>query len=159
VRAVFDINVLISGLLASDGVSARLIRRWLEGDFELIVSERLLAELRRALAYPKLRARVSVAASNEFIGLVRATATLRPDPPNPPQQSRDPGDDYLLALAESSSSILVSGDRDILALSESRPIVAPADFEARLGGYPGAKSQPQRGCPRSPVPELDMPGM
>jgi len=133
VRAVLDINVLISGLLAPDGASARLIQRWLEGDFELVVSERLLAELKRALTYPKLRARISEAASDQFIGLVRATATMRPDPPNPPQQSRDPGDDYLIALAESSASILVSGDQDILALSESRPILAPADFEARLG--------------------------
>jgi hypothetical protein len=47
--------------------SARLIRRWLEGDFDLIVSQRLLAELKRALACPKLRARVSEAASDEFI--------------------------------------------------------------------------------------------
>jgi uncharacterized protein len=133
VRAVLDINVLISGLLAPDGASARLIRRWLEGDFELIVSERLLAELRRALAYPKLRARISDAASDEFIGLIRATATMRPDPPNPPQRSRDPGDDYLIALAESSASILISGDQDILALSESLPILAPADFEVKLG--------------------------
>ncbi len=132
-RAVLDINVLISSLLAPDGASARLIQRWLEGDFELVVSERLLAELKRALTYPKLRARISEAASDQFIGLVRATATMRPDPPNPPQQSRDPGDDYLIALAESSASILVSGDQDILALSESRPILAPADFEARLG--------------------------
>ena len=58
---------------------------------------------------------------------------MRPDPPNPAQRSRDPGDDYLIALAESSASILVSGDQDILALSESRPILAPADFQARLG--------------------------
>jgi putative PIN family toxin of toxin-antitoxin system len=134
VRAVLDINVLISGLLAPDGASARLIRRWLEGDFELVVSERLLAELKRALAYPKLRARIPEAASDEFIGLVRATATVRPDPPNPPGWSRDPGDDYLIALAESTSSILVSGDRDILVLSASRPILAPIDFEAKLKG-------------------------
>jgi len=134
VRAVLDINVLISGLLAPDGASARLIRRWLEGDFELVVSERLLAELKRALAYPKLRARIPEAASDEFIGLVRATATVRHDPPNLPARSRDPGDDYLIALAESSASILVSGDQDVVALSASRPILAPADFEARLKG-------------------------
>ena len=133
-RAVLDVNVLISGLLAPDGASARLIRRWLEGDFELVVSERLLAELKRALAYPKLRARIPAAASDEFIGLVRATATVRLDPPNPPGRSRDPGDDYLIALAESSASILVSGDQDVVALSASRPILAPADFEARLKG-------------------------
>jgi putative PIN family toxin of toxin-antitoxin system len=134
VRAVLDINVLISGLLAPGGASARLIRRWLQGDFELVVSERLLAELNRALAYPKLKSRIPEAASVEFIGLLRATATMRSDPPNATRQSRDPGDDYLIALAESTSSILVSGDQDVLALSASRPILAPVDFEARLGG-------------------------
>jgi len=134
VRAVLDVNVLISGLLAPDGASARLIRRWLEGDFEMIVSERLLEELERTLAYPKLRSRISEAAAEGIIGLIRETATMRPDPPSPPQQSRDAGDDYLIALAESSASLLISGNRDILALSKSRPILAPADFEARLGG-------------------------
>lgn len=133
-RAVLDIIVLISGLLAPDGPSARLIRRWLEGDFELIVSERLLEELKRALAYPKLKARIPGAAADEFLALVRATATVRPDPPNPPGRSRDPGDDYLIALAKSTASILVSGDKDILVLSASRPILSPIDFEARLKG-------------------------
>jgi putative PIN family toxin of toxin-antitoxin system len=132
VRAVLDVNVLISGLVAPDGAFARLTRRWLEGDFELVVSERLLAELKRALAYPKLRTRIPGAASDEFIDLVRATATVRPDPPNAPRRSRDSGDDYLIALAESTGSILVSGDQDILALSASRPILAPPDFDARL---------------------------
>jgi putative PIN family toxin of toxin-antitoxin system len=132
VRAVLDVNVLISGLLARDGASARLIRRWLKGDFELVVSERLLAELSRALAYPKVRSRIPEAASAEFIGLLKATATTQPDPPKATRQSRDPGDDYLIALAESTASILVSGDQDLLVLSASRPIFAPDDFEARL---------------------------
>jgi len=35
-----------------------LLRRWLDGEFELIVSPLLLAELKRALAYPKLGSRV-----------------------------------------------------------------------------------------------------
>lgn len=132
-RAVLDVNVLVSGLLAPAGASALLIRRWLAGDFEIVVSERLLAELGRALAYSKLRARVPDAAAAEFTGLLRATATIRPDPPNAARQSRDPGDDYLIALAESSAAILVTGDKDILDLSVSRPILTPAGFVARLG--------------------------
>lgn len=131
-RAVLDVNVLISGLLAREGPSALLIRRWLAGDFELVVSEGLLFELRRAFVYPKLRARIPEAAAAEFVGLLRATATIRPDPSNPPRQSRDPGDDYVIALAESTASILVTGDQDLLDLSASRPILTPVDFVARL---------------------------
>jgi len=132
VRAVFDVNVLIFGLLASGGSSADLIRRWLAGDFEMVVSERLLAELRRALAYPKIRARVPEALAAEFMALVRATASVHPDPANPLRFSRDSGDDYLIALAESTASILVTGDNDILALSASRPILTAVEFAARL---------------------------
>ncbi|TMD08021.1 MAG: PIN domain-containing protein [Chloroflexi bacterium] len=41
-RAVLDPNVLISAILAPTGVPAALLRHWLDGEFELVVSERLL---------------------------------------------------------------------------------------------------------------------
>lgn len=53
---------------------------------------------------------------------------MRPDPDQPPRVSRDPGDDYLVALATSSAAILVTGDRDLLRLAPKLPIQAPADF-------------------------------
>ena len=84
--------------------------QWLAGEFELVVSEALLAELERALAYPKLRDRVSGRETGAFVELLRRGAVISPDPPSPPRRSADPGDDYLLALAESQRAVLVSGD-------------------------------------------------
>ena len=57
-RAVVDVNVLISGVLSAKGPSAEILRASRDGLFELVVSELLLAELKRALAYPKLRKRI-----------------------------------------------------------------------------------------------------
>lgn len=53
-RAVLDPNVLIAGLLSRTGAPAQLMTRWLGGEFELVVSDRLLDELERAFTYPKI---------------------------------------------------------------------------------------------------------
>lgn len=127
-RVVLDVNVLISALLSRAGSPGRLIALWLEGAFELVVSEELLAELGRALAYPKLREHISREDAADFIALLRSTASMLADAELPDRISRDPGDDYLLALAKASASILVSSDRDLLVLAPELPIQAPAAF-------------------------------
>lgn len=131
-RAVLDPNVLIAALLSPQGACAALVTRWLGGDFELVVSAKLLAELSRALRYPKLRSRIADADAQALVELLRRTATVVEDPAEAPRRSRNPGDDYLLALAEAIAAVLVSGDRDVLALTDLQ-IASPADFLARLG--------------------------
>ncbi len=131
-RAVLDPNVLISALLSPTGSPAALVARWLGGEFELVASELLLAELRRALAYPKLQARITDQEATDFIELIGRNATMVDDPATPQRRSRDPGDDYLLALAEATAAILVSGDQDLLDLSDM-PVRSPAAFLASLG--------------------------
>ncbi len=46
-RALLDVNILISALLSRRGGPAQLLTRWLAGEFELVVSEALLSELER----------------------------------------------------------------------------------------------------------------
>jgi putative PIN family toxin of toxin-antitoxin system len=133
VRAVLDPNVLISALLSRDGSPARALRAWLDGVFELVVSDHLLDELDRALGYPKLRRRIELSEAAEFITLLRRGAQLRDDPAQPPAiRSTDPGDDYLIALAQDAQAMLVSGDRHLLTLAGQLPILSPADFLAQL---------------------------
>jgi putative PIN family toxin of toxin-antitoxin system len=130
-RAVLDPNVLISALLSPAGTPAALLVRWLAGAFELVVSELLLAELDRAFAYPKLRSRVTGDDAKEFVDLLRRAATMADDPAAPARRSRDPGDDYLLALAAATAAILVTGDQDLLDVKEV-PVETPRSFLAKL---------------------------
>lgn len=127
-RAVLDPNVLIAALLSRIGPPAAIVARWLAGEFELVVSEALLAELERALAYPKLRARISDEDAAHVLALLRDGARIAPDPVAPRMRSADPGDDYLPALAESAHAVLVSGDRDLLQLPDDLPIMTPREF-------------------------------
>jgi len=55
------------------------------------------------------------------------------DPAEPAAQSVDPGDDYLLALAEQERAVLVSGDRHLLALADELPIQTARAFLDSLG--------------------------
>ena len=131
-RVVLDVNVLISALLSRAGAPGRLIALWLEGAFELVVSEELLAEIGRSLAYPKLREHISHEDAADFITLLRATASIVADAERPDHISRDPGDNYLVALAKASSSVLVSGDRDLLVLAPELPIQDAGAFLEQL---------------------------
>jgi uncharacterized protein len=133
VRAVVDVNVLISAVLSARGSSAEILRRSRSGAFELIVSELVIAELRRALAYPKLRKRIEPAAGAAFVGWLQSHATPAADPASaPPVRSPDPDDDYLVALAVEQRAFLVTGDQHLLGLGGDLPILTPAEFLARL---------------------------
>ena len=132
-RAVLDVNVLISGVLSAKGSSASLLRASRDGRFELVISELLLAELTRTLAYPKLKKRIHAEKAAAFANWVREHGTLAADPASPaPIGSRDPDDDYLLALAISRRAYLVTGDQDLLVLSTDLPILTPAQFATKL---------------------------
>jgi putative PIN family toxin of toxin-antitoxin system len=133
VRAVVDVNVLISAVLSARGPAAEILRSSRDGAFELVVSELLIAELTRALAYPKIRKRIPAEKAAAFVSWVRDHGTLCEDPPDPaPVRSPDPGDDYLLALAISRRAFLVTGDRHLLGLRDDLPILTPAEFVIKL---------------------------
>jgi putative PIN family toxin of toxin-antitoxin system len=136
VRAVFDPNVIISGLLSPAGNAARLLQAWGRGEFELIASNGLLEELERALGYPKLRRHISEADAQRVLRWLTESATISGDPGDPPSvRSPDPGDDYLIALAASRDAILVSGDRHLLALAAEIPVLEPALFLKHLAEH------------------------
>jgi len=133
VRAVVDVNVLISAMLSARSPSAEVVRSCRDGAFELVVSELLIAELTRALAYPKIRKRIRAQKAGAYISWVRDHGTVAEDPPDPPQvRSPDPDDHYLLALAISRRSYLVTGDQHLLGLGGDLPILTPAEFLTKL---------------------------
>lgn len=59
---VLDPNLLVSAALSAKGAPAEIIRRRLAGEFELLVSPKLLEALERVLAYPKIAKRIATEA-------------------------------------------------------------------------------------------------
>jgi putative PIN family toxin of toxin-antitoxin system len=134
-RAVLDPNVIISVALSPGGSPGRVFKAWLEGAFELVVSNKVLAELERAMNYPKLASRISQDETIELLDLLERGGKTADEPVNPPEvRSEDPDDDYLIALASSTQSVLISGDSDLLNLSGRIPVRSPAEFLAMIVG-------------------------
>lgn len=132
-RAVLDTNVIVSAALTRQGAPASILRAWIDGAFDLIASPLLIAELRRVLAYPKIRRYIDAVEAAALVDLIGRHALLMNDPVNdPPTRSRDPGDNYLIALAKESRAVIVTGDTDLLRLADRIPVTTPAEFVVRL---------------------------
>lgn len=132
-RAVLDPNVLISALIAPNGTSAQVLGAWLAGVFNLIVSPRLSAELERVLLRPKFRPYLSEEDVAAYLALLQTTAIPVDDPELTEALSPNPGDDYLVALAEVVPAYLVSGDEHLLGLTRTGlDVLKPAEFLATL---------------------------
>jgi putative PIN family toxin of toxin-antitoxin system len=133
-RAVFDPNVLIAAVLSPEGVPAGCMRAHAQGRFELLVSERLLAEVETVLARPKFRRYTTLDQAQRYVESLRRECWIGEDPLGPETFSEDPGDDYLIALAlATEANVLVSGDKHLTGLTLTPvPVMSPRAFLERL---------------------------
>ncbi len=156
-QLVLDPGVLISAVIAPQGVCGQLLQRWLDGEFDLVVSPALLEELEEVLLRPKFRRYVTEAEAREFVHLIAASADLVADPPSTPRVTRDPGDDYLVALAGTAEvDALVAGDEDLTSVTAPvPPIVSPPAMLDRLDRAREAREsgrrEPEDAEPSSPA--------
>ena len=136
-RVLADANVLVSAALSRDprAPSVLVLEAALDGRIELISSPALLGELASVLARPRLRRYLSLEEAERFVGDLAGLTDLTADPPSPhPAVCRDPGDDYLVALAHAANAeVLVTGDVDLLSLEQPDvPVLTPRDLVERL---------------------------
>lgn len=116
-RIVVDTNILLSALINLHGPPAQLIDAWRAARFELITSRDQLLELGAVARRPALRKYIVPARIGRFINDLRELADVLSRLPNV-DRSADPGDNFLLAMAQASDAdYLVTGDkRHVLAL-------------------------------------------
>lgn len=123
----------MSGLINPYGTPARVIEAVAERRVTAVVSDHLLDELATVLVRPKFRRWVSVEEALAFVDALRNHADVH-SPPDPSSQPvRDPDDAYLVALAEETDAVIVTGDDDLLAAGLIRPAITPRALLERLG--------------------------
>lgn len=134
-RLVVDPNVFVSVLVGpADSAPDLVFQAFLDERVEVVVCPALLSELDRVLGRPKLQARVTDAERREMLRRMRVVATVVPDPRDVVASTRDPKDDYLVALAvRESADAIVTGDRDLLEADFAEPVVwSPREAADRI---------------------------
>ena len=131
-RVVLDTNVFVSAVFFG-GPPGKILAAWRDGVIEVVVSREIVQE------YVKVGERLSDRFPSVDLGptldLAAAVAELVAAPPLPNAVCRDPDDDKFLACALAAPArYIVSGDRDLLAVSPYRgvTVVRPRDFIERL---------------------------
>ncbi|HTZ87805.1 MAG TPA: putative toxin-antitoxin system toxin component, PIN family [Solirubrobacteraceae bacterium] len=135
VRAVIDVNVLVSAVRTPNGLCGRLLQAAIGGRWQPVVSPMLFEELEDVLARPAFRDVIGEEAIDRFLAGLLAIVEWVEDPKGVAAAvSRDPDDDYLVALANSArADLLLSGDRDLTEIADPPlPIETPGQFLQRL---------------------------
>jgi uncharacterized protein len=121
-RIVVDPGVLVSAIITPNGPPAEIVRAIREERVRRVVSPHLLAELLGVLQREKFRVYITLEEAEQYVAGLASIAEAHPDPATGTPISRDPKDDYLIALAhEASADTLVSGDADLLVLDGTAP--------------------------------------
>ncbi|PWR18687.1 putative toxin-antitoxin system toxin component, PIN family [Zavarzinia compransoris] len=133
-RVVFDTNVLVSGLAYPGSVPGRIVGAWRQGGIDVVLSRYILDEVARVL--PRLaRAPLGPEDIRDLIDSFVFLADIVEPAAVADADLRDRADLPILGtLAAAGAHYLVTGDKDLLALSARYPIVTPAAFWARHGG-------------------------
>ncbi len=134
-RVVLDANIYISALIKPSSYPGLLLKTLIENSkYEIVLSQDILEELKRAVFYPKVRKYIKKSDQEIFMWfdalVVRAYLAVCLFSHDPIVEE-DPDDDkYLIAALESSARYLVSGDKHLLNLQEYQgvKIVIPVEF-------------------------------
>jgi uncharacterized protein len=126
-RVVVDPNVLVSAAIAG-GNPSRVVELASGGFIGLVASPRLLDELRGVLARDKFLRWRTREELDRFVADIEVLVEPAPDPVEVPAVSRDPNDDYLVALAvDAGADVLCSGDRDLRDVADA-VVQTPAEL-------------------------------
>ena len=127
--------MLASGAVGSTGTVREILDAWADEQFELVISDPLMAELRRTLQKPYFQARSSERRIRAFLTILAQDATRTPITAQVSGAATHPEDDRILATAVSAQAdYLVTGDIKLQRLGSYRAvrIVSPRAFREIL---------------------------
>lgn len=122
-RIVVDTILLVSGAISS-GLPRRLLDGALAGEYELCISEVLLAELLTVLTRDKFARRLALAGltAEGLVVDIRRLAVVVSPALVPRVVLSDPDDDHVLAAA-------LAGDADLIASGDKRDLLPLVSYQ------------------------------
>ena len=136
-RAVLDANIYVSALISDKGNPARIVSKWLNGDFDTLISRPIVDEILRVTAYERIQRKYAKVRENrlEFAELISEQGIWVVPTEKLVVVPADESDNrYVECAVTGSADYLVTGDEHLLILGEYQGIVVikPAAFIALL---------------------------
>jgi putative PIN family toxin of toxin-antitoxin system len=128
---VFDVNILVSAILAPDGTPARALRLAGEQKWEIARSPHIVTKLLDVVWRPHIAGRFEPKALNAYLGEFQRISTSFVPDPTVTGIADDEEDDRVLGTAVAArADLIVTGDKRLLALRACRgiPIVSARQF-------------------------------
>lgn len=134
-RVVIDPNVFISATITPKGALGPFLGLIDDGTLVPVVTQHLVDEVVDVLGRPKLSKYVKPGAGAAFEEQMRRLGEWHADIVDLPPVTRDPKDDYLVALAlRAGAEAIASGDDDLHAATDlGVGVLAPRELLTRLG--------------------------
>jgi putative PIN family toxin of toxin-antitoxin system len=134
-RLELDTNVLLSGIAYPSSIPGKIMAAWRYGSVEVLLSTYILEELRRVLPRLAHRHGLTVSEIDDLVDILSIQAEVITPLPGIEPDLRDVDDQPVLgtllaALETSGADYLITGDKDLLALSGRYSIVTPVEFWA-----------------------------
>jgi putative PIN family toxin of toxin-antitoxin system len=137
-RIVLDTNVFVSSLLSNQGLPALVLNAWRDGEYMLITSPPIIAEIVEVLESPRISGKYLIRPEDieQLVDLLKADAIVVPGRAvvagAVPQ---DPRDELFLACAlDAGADCIVGGDKHLLDLRSYKniPVLSVKQFAERL---------------------------
>lgn len=128
-KVIIDTNIWISFLIGKKLSSLRSLIS--DKNFQIVISEEIIDEIENVTSRPKLKKHFPQDKVHDFINLLRLIS-INHSIKFIESISRDPKDDFLLALSkETMADYLITGDNDLLTIQKfgKTRIVAANEFE------------------------------
>ena len=138
IRAVLDVNVIISAVLSAQGAPRRILEAWQAGAFVVVVSQGIISEVTAKLLSPRIGGAYGVTSDDILYisALLQSQGELVQVPQGDvPMVTGDLEDDYVLAAAaDARADAVITGDKRLLSLTEHEGvrIISPAQFVEEL---------------------------
>lgn len=132
-RVVLDANIFVSALISDKGNPARIINRWLAGEFDLLVSRPIVDEILKVTGYERIQNKYAKVGENrlEFVALVEENSIWAEPSETIDIVSADESDNrYIECAVTGNAQYIVSGDQHLLDIGDYQGIiiVTPAMF-------------------------------
>lgn len=130
-KCAIDTNLLISSTFKLNSTPALVLAAWRMRKIEWVSCEEQLTELALALFRPRVIARSigGLALAHKLLQEIQLGCTLKSLKHPLPPVCRDPHDDFLFALYDQGHvDMIISGDKDVLALKDSYPTLTAREL-------------------------------